>query len=72
MLAEKQAIQDEANRKRSEAAKEQPRTEDGTRLAEKDQVVRQSVGSPDNHTPPATKAKAKASKTNAGAVARAG
>ena len=28
-------IQEEANRKRSEAAKQQPRTEDGTKLAEK-------------------------------------
>jgi hypothetical protein len=65
--AEKQRIADEANRKRSEAAKEQPRTETG--FAAK-QVARQSVGVPDSHLPPATQAKATASKTNPGAVAR--
>lgn len=66
---EKRRIQEEANRKRSEAAKEQPRTEDGTRLAEKGQVVPQKVGRPD-HIPPSTKAKTEASKTNRGAVER--
>jgi N6-adenosine-specific RNA methylase IME4 len=66
----KKHIQEEANRKRSEAAKEQPRikTETGKTVFD-GQVVQQSV------TPPvkehkATKAKASASKTNAGAVSR--
>jgi hypothetical protein len=60
-------IQDEANRKRSKAAKAQPRTETG--FAEK-QVVEQSVLPPAPKSEPAKKAKAAASKTNKGAVAR--
>jgi hypothetical protein len=53
------------NRKRSEAAKGQPRTEDGLFQP----VVQQTVALPVKEHK-ATKAKAKASKTNAGAVAR--
>jgi len=104
-LAEKQRIADEANRKRSEAAKEQPRTDDGRRLAAQQrfedtgetvadqkriadearawrhhdrrygqepmekQVVQHSVVAPDDHRKGQT-AKATASNTNAGAVAR--
>ena len=67
---EKQRIADEANRKRSEAAKEQPRTETG--FAGK-QVVEQSVPPPDASPEKAHKqraTKAKASKTNKGAVQR--
>jgi N6-adenosine-specific RNA methylase IME4 len=64
---EKRRIQEEANRKRSEAAKEQPRTKTG--FAEK-QVGEQSVHRPAKHDEPERKAKASASKTNAGAVAR--
>jgi hypothetical protein len=63
----KKHIQEEANRKRSEAAKEQPRTKTG--FAEK-QVSGQSVHRPAKHDEPERKAKASASKTNAGAVAR--
>lgn len=66
--AEQARIREEANRKRSEATKEQPRTKEGTRLAEKPQVVEQSVPQPDRHV--GKKAKATASKTNSGAVAR--
>jgi len=62
-------IQEEANRKRSEAAREQH--EVSKPYAGEKMVVRQSVGSPEKaHTPPATQAKAAASKTNPGAVAR--
>lgn len=42
--AERQRNQDEANRKRSEATKQQPRTEDGTRLAEKESGRATSCG----------------------------
>ena len=65
LQAEKQRIQDEANRKRSEAAKAQPRTESG--FAEK-QVVEHNVPSPAIHKERQTAAAL--SKTNAGAVAR--
>lgn len=64
--AEQKRIQAEANKKRSEAAKAQPRTETG--FAEK-QVVGQSVPPPDKQHK-AKQAKAAASKTNLGAVAR--
>ena len=67
--AEQMRIAEEANRKRSEAAKAQPRTEDGKRLAEK-QVVAQSVLPPDEPREKGQSAKATASKTNRGAVAR--
>jgi len=61
---EKRRIQEEANRKRSEAAKRRERTEEGTF----EPVVEQSVPQVDRHE--GKKAKAKASKTNPGAVAR--
>lgn len=63
--AEQQRIQDEANRKRAEAAKEQPRTESG--FAEK-QVVPQLVAAPEPNR--SSTAKAVASKSNRGAVER--
>ena len=63
--SEKQRIADEANRKRREAAKEQPRTEAGVFQP----VVQQSVAPPENRHK-AEQAKATASKTNTGAVAR--
>ncbi|MEW6237548.1 MAG: hypothetical protein AB1656_19370 [Candidatus Omnitrophota bacterium] len=63
---ERERIQDEANRKRSEATKAQPRNDDGT-MAEKEPVVGQSVPLPvDRHE--GREAKAAASKTNAGAA----
>lgn len=65
--AEKRRIQEEANRKRSAATKEQPRNEDGT-MAEKP-VAQQSVAGPVDEHPTAT-TKATASKTNTGAVQR--
>lgn len=61
---EQRMIQDEANRKRSEAAKEQPRTESG--FSEK-QVVPQVVAAPEHKS---STAKATASKTNRGTVER--
>ena len=64
--AEKARIQDEANRKRSEAAKAQPRTETGVFQP----VVEQSVLPPEPKSEPGKKAKSTASKTNPGAVAR--
>jgi len=77
-LAEKQRIVDEANRKRSEATKEQPRNGDGTMGAKP--VELQSVAAPvrgqsvpapaDNAPRPGKEAKATASNTNSGAVAR--
>ena len=68
--ADQKRIKDDANRARSEAAKEQPRTEDGTRLAEKPQVREHSVHIPDKQSKqPERKAKAKAAKVNPGAVA---
>lgn len=70
-LAEKRRIQDEANRKRSEATRERPRNEDGT-LAEKP-VVEQSVHPLVDTEPKVAverEQKAAASKTNAGAVQR--
>lgn len=73
-LAEKRRIAEEANRKRAEATKAQHEVSRPWAGEEKPEVVvQQSVGSPSdkpNHTPPATTAKAKASKTNAGAVQR--
>jgi N6-adenosine-specific RNA methylase IME4 len=65
----KKHIQEEANRKRSEAAKEQPRikTETGKTVFD-GQVIQQSVVLPDHRK--GQKAKASASKTNAGAVSR--
>jgi len=63
--AEQQRIADEANRKRSDAAKAQPRTETGF---DKKQVVQQSVGLPDKNI--TQQSKAIASRTNPGAVAR--
>lgn len=64
--SEKRRIADEANRKRSEAAKEQPRTESG--FAKK-QVVGQSVPSTGN-THKGKQAKAAAAHVNMGAVGR--
>jgi len=66
--AERQRIADAANRKRSEAAKGQPRTDDGTRLGKKEQVLQQNVVIPADHRK-GQQAKATASHTNAGAVA---
>jgi hypothetical protein len=66
--AQLQEIAAAANEKRSQAAKEQPRTPDGKRLAGK-QVREQSVPAPEP-TRPGKAAKAAASKTNPGAVAR--
>jgi len=61
--AEKRRIQEEANRKRSEAAKERERTEEGTFQP----VVRQSVGSPEKaHTPPAAKGRDQGVSTGSG------
>ena len=62
---EKRRIQEEANRKRSEAAKGRERTEEGTFSP----VVGQNV-LPVDKEEPGKQAKAKASKTNPGAVAR--
>ena len=45
------AIAEEANRKRSEAAKEQPRSVDGTRLAQKPQVAVHNEPRPDDRHP---------------------
>ena len=58
---------EQANRKRSKATKSQPR-KDG-KLAAKEQVVQQNVVAPVNHRK-GQQAKAAASKTNPGAVAR--
>lgn len=66
---QRQRIADEANQKRSEATKKQPRNEDGTKLAEK-QVAGHSVPLPDEDSHPERQAKASASKTNSGAVKR--
>jgi len=66
--AEKKRIAEEANAKRSEAAKGQPRNEDGT-MGEKP-VVGQTVLPPVAKEEPAKKSKSQASNTNAGAVAR--
>jgi N6-adenosine-specific RNA methylase IME4 len=68
--ADKARIREEGNRKRSEAAKAQH--EVSKPYAGEKMVVQQSVGlaPPKAHIPPATKAKATASKTNPGAVAR--
>lgn len=59
-------IHKEANRKRSEAAKAQPRTEDGTRLASGSGT--DSTTTSDPHK--TRSAKAQASRTNMGAVAK--
>ncbi len=67
--AEQQRIRDEANRKRSEATKEQPRTEDGTRVTEKVTGATTTCGKTCNQYAGST-AKAKASKTNRGTVER--
>ena len=64
--AEQRRIKEEANRKRSEAMQGVPYAPKG-KERKPEKVVQQSVGA---HTPPATKAKAAASKTNPGAVAR--
>lgn len=65
---EKRRIAEQANAKRAEATKAQPRTDDGKRLAE-GQVVQHSVALPaDKHKSQSTAAKL--SNTNAGAVAR--
>lgn len=66
-LSTQQQIANEANAKRSKAAKEQPRSEDGKRLARK-QVVGQSDPLPDKHK--GRNAKASASKVSASTVAR--
>ena len=69
--AQKQGIEDEANRKRSEAAKEQhevSRPYAGEKKPE--MVVEQSVPPPPEKPHKERKAKAAASKTNPGAVAR--
>jgi hypothetical protein len=71
--AEQRRIREEANRKRSEAAKEQPRikTEDGKTIFAVSQVDEQSVHPPERQKEAKErKAKAAASKTNPGAVAR--
>jgi len=71
--AEQRRIKEEANRKRSEAAKEQPRikTEDGKTIFAVSQVDEQSVHPPERQKEAKErKAKAAASKTNPGAVAR--
>ena len=69
-LREQRRIAEEANRKRAEATKAQPRSEDGARLAPK-QVVPLVVGTPDKPKRNITnEAKAAASKTNRGAVER--
>jgi len=62
----KEQIKADADRKRSEAAKEQHETSNPRAGEKKVLVVRQSVGSPDTHLPPATKAAAAMSQTNAG------
>lgn len=64
--AEQQRIQDEANRKRSEAAKERERKEDGTLKASSVPTTSGKTG--DKNVGPA--AKAAASKTNRGTVER--
>ena len=60
-LAEKQRIADEANRRRSEAQKDVPKAE---------AVERARTECPKTYSEPAKEAKAAASNTNAGAVAR--
>jgi len=65
--AERERIAAEANAKRSKAAKQQPREPDGTMAAKP--VRGQSVRAPASRDPE-RKAKAAASKTNVGAVAR--
>jgi len=65
--AEKRRIQEEANRKRSEAAREQH--EVSKPYAGEKMVVEHTV-QPPSHEPKERKAKATASKTNPGAVAR--
>lgn len=66
--AAQQAIRDEANRKRSEAAKERERAEDGTLVP--GPVLQHSVAVLDSDPHPGLTTKAAASKTNKGAVAR--
>ena len=65
------AIRAEANKKRSEATKQQPRTEDGTRLTEKPGCTTISGTTRSGHRK-GEQAKAQASNTNRGAIARAG
>jgi N6-adenosine-specific RNA methylase IME4 len=68
---EKQAaIKADADAARSEAAKAQPRSEDGMRLAEKPQVMEQTVPSPEPQHQ-SRLSMAAASGTNAGAIQRA-
>ena len=75
--AEQQAIKDTANRKRSEAAKEQPRNEDGT-MGQKEPLVAQTVQPTDKeifehsiNRAISRAAMSQASSTNAGAIQRA-
>jgi len=67
--AEQRRIQEEANRKRSEAAKERERKEDGTLKASSEPTTCGRTGSRTS-TRTGTKAKAAASKTNRGTVER--
>jgi len=67
--AEQQRIQEEANRKRAEAAKERERTEKGTFQPVTPQVVGQLAKS-NTHSKAGSQAKAMASKTNRGTVER--
>lgn len=69
-VAEQDRIHAEANAKRSRAAKAQPRTADGRRLAE-GQVLQQSVAVPVDELHKGQYAKAVAAGVNAGAIARA-
>jgi hypothetical protein len=68
LKAEKKRIAEEANAKRSEAAKGQPRNEDGT-MGEKPVLV-QSAQVLGEQESPGRISKSQASNTNAGAVAR--
>lgn len=71
--AEQARIRDAANRKRSEATKQQPRSDDGTRLASGPGTTSADTDSRDHKGEEATRsrtAKAKASGTNRGAVER--
>jgi N6-adenosine-specific RNA methylase IME4 len=64
--AKKKQIKAEADQKRSDTQKDVPKVQ----ARERRNDIQQNVGSRSGHTPPASKAKAAASKTNAGAVAR--
>lgn len=67
--AEQERIREEANRRRSEAAKDQPRTSNGRRLAER-QVAGQNDPPPDKDRHPARKAKAATAKVKPSTVKR--